>query len=320
MGTIDRGLQLRRVLAIDGQRYPAQSPLRLHLAMHKVFEAATTVGDRHYPPKEKVKEGKTCVFLEPVKKTISAVLFHAYVYTAGLTPDQVVRDFDALQADIQATPIKSADEEPVEVVHRVACLVLGDALVIENARVYGSIPLVLSTMRDLIRRHHDKTFPALKVVDIPSRDFLALVAQHEGIKKISARVNFEFTPEPKSFGGRLDKLFEKAGVTRYKQISATVEAADNEPIDPEDALRLVQESEGATGLSAITVTFNDKVTMSGLDEYRERKVVSIQEVRPGVPAQTEIETEMVQYLKDLATPQDGFLRIIDEEGVFLTQP
>lgn len=317
MGTIFRSLLFKKLVAIDGERYPAIAPLEVHKHLRKALQAAKTVGDRHCPVVANVKPGKTCVFLEPSKKAGDSLLFHAFIYTSGKTPDQVVQDFAAPSADITAEQIKTEDGDPIEIVDRVACLVYGESLVIENARVYGSLPTILGAIRDLIRRHAAPSFPRLIAEDVPGRDFKTLAKIHRGVKSVTARVKGDFNPEPKSFGATLESMFNKAGVNKYKQITASIEAEKNGELDVDTVLNWVDESEGGTGLSGISVTFNDKTGLADLDRYREKIQVEIQEVRPGVPAVTEIETEMLKYLNELANGPDVKARLIDSKGVFL---
>lgn len=87
MATIDRALQLKRMVAKDGLRYPKINPLKVHTYMKAALAAAHTVGDRHFPKKENVTPGKRCIFIEPSGKAGDSCLFHVYAYTAGLTPD-----------------------------------------------------------------------------------------------------------------------------------------------------------------------------------------------------------------------------------------
>lgn len=317
MKTMQRAVQLKKIVPIDGDRYPAIQPLNMHLAMKEVFEKAGTVGSRHHPERLKVSAGKRCVFFEPVAKVGVSVLFHAYIYVAGRTPDQVVQDFDAPAAAISADPILTEDGDVVELVERVACLVYGEAFVIENARVYGSAPIVLAAMRELIRRHVNPKFPNLRLEDAPNRGFKKLAKVHGGVKKVVARLNKDFTPEPESFGQALETLFTDTNVGPFKQVSATVEADSGKQLDPDEVLRLIDESEGSTGLSGISVTFNSGTTLSDLDDYRERHILDVQEIRPGVPAVNEIETGMVQYLRSLAQADDEDARVIDKQGKFI---
>ena len=317
MGTILRSFQLKKLVAIDGERFPAIAPLEVHKHLRKALEAAKTVGDRHCPAVADVKPGKTCVFLEPSKKAGDSLLFHAFIYSAGKTPDQVVQDFAATSADIKAEQIKSEDGDPVEIVDRVACLVYGESLIIENARVYGSLHIILTAIRQLIRRHAVPSYPRLTAEDVPARDFRTLAKLHRGVKSVTARVKGDFVPQPASFGATLESMFSNAGVNKYKQITASIEAEKNGELDVDTVLEWVDESEGRTGLSGISVTFNDKTGLADLDSYREKIQVQIQEVRPGVPAVTEIETEMLKYLNDLATAPDVKARLIDSKGVFL---
>lgn len=318
MPIMNRALLLRRLKARDGARYPAIDDLQLHVAMRRVFEVATTVGGRHFPRRENVREGKRCVFLEPVNRTGEAVLFHAYIYTAGHTPDQVVRDFDAAHAEISAEAIHNADDQPVEVVHRMTCAVLGDALVAENARIYGGMQLVVGALRDLIRRHQNPIFPALNIDIIPTREFIALAREHGGVESFTARVSADFTPEQDTLGHELAEMFRKRNLDRSKRISATIDAESGQELDPEEVLKLIDESEGGTGLSGVSVKFTDGTTMSDLDTYKERHVVEVQEVRSGVPAANEIVDAIVGYLRDLSRARDGnFQRIITPEGRFV---
>ena len=70
-----------------------------------------------------------------------------------------MQDFNAESADIKAEQIKSEDGDPIEIVDRVACLVYGESLIIENARVYGALHIILTAIRQLIRRHAVKNYP-----------------------------------------------------------------------------------------------------------------------------------------------------------------
>ncbi len=317
MATIFRSLLFKKLVAVDGERYPAIAPLEVHKHLRKALEAAKTVGDRHCPLVEKVKPGKPCVFFEPSKKAGDSLLFHAFIYTAGKTPDQIVQDFGAESAEISAEPIKTEDGDLVEIVERVACLVYGESLVIENARVYGSLNIVLTAIRELIRRHAVPNYPRILAEDVPGRDFKTLAKLHRGVKSVTARVRGDFNPEPDSFGATLESIFTKAGADKFKQITASIEAEKNGELDVDTVLEWVDESEGGTGLSGISVTFNDKTGLADLDKYREKIQVEVQEVRPGVPAVTEIETEMLKYLNELATAADPKARLIDSKGVFL---
>ncbi|MFD1069940.1 hypothetical protein ACFQ2D_08345 [Luteimonas composti] len=319
MAVVARTLLCKKVVCVDQARFPALHPLDLHVALKALFSKASTVRDRHYPVVQKVKPGKACVFLEPTKKDGKSVLFHAYIYTAGRTPDQVVQDFDAASATVTADPIKNPDGEIVEIVERVACLVYGECLIIENARVYGALPIILAAIRDLVRRHVNGKFPRLQAEDVPGRDFKTLAKVHKGVRRVVARVNGDFTPEPNSVGALLESMFDQAGAKnqKFKQISASIEAPSNDELDPDMVLNWVDESEGATGLSGISVVFNDKTSLAELDKYREKIQIEVQEVGPGKPAVTEIETSMVQYVNALAFDADASARLIDANGYFL---
>ena len=320
MAVTTRTLLCKRVVSVDQTRFPAINPLELHVALKAAFAKGLTVRDRHHPAVEKVKAGKTCVFLEPTKKDGQSVLFHAYIYTSGRTPDQIVQDFDAKEANVTADPITNPDGEIVEIVERVACLVYGECLIIENARVYGALPVILTAMREIIRRHVNAKYPRLVAEDVPGRDFKTLAKVHKGVRRVIARVNGDFTPEPNSVGALLETMFQGAGADKYKQISATIEAPTNDELDPDMVLRWVDESEGATGLSGISVVFNDKTSLADLDKYREKIQVEVQEIGAGKPAVTEIETAMVQYVNELAFDQDAAARLINPQGYFFKKP
>lgn len=314
---MERALQLKRMVAIDGQRYPRINPLNVHAVMKTALAAAHTVGDRHFPKKENVTAGKRCIFIEPSEKTDgNSCLFHVYAYTAGLTPDQVVADFDAEKADITADPIIQHGEK-VEVVERFACLVYGDALIMENARVYGASNLAIRAIRDLIRRHANSKYPNLYLEDAPTKDFKRLAAEHGGVSSVTARLNSGFVPEPNSFGKALESLFESKKLNKYKQVSASIQAEDNDELDPDDVLEILDESEGSTGLSSVSVAFRDGTTLSDLVTYRERHRLNVQVVSAGKPAVSEIESGMVDYLKSLVMPDDDAIRVIDADGKFV---
>jgi hypothetical protein len=316
IGYMERALKLKKLVAVDQARFPAIAPLDIHKAMASAFDKAPTVGDRHFPEQARVKPGTRCVFLERVEKKGKSVQFHVYTYTHGLTPDQVVPDFTAAKADIKVVPIKRGGKQ-VEVVHRFACLVLGDAIVIEDARVYGAANLAVMAIRDLIRRHVNSKFPRLILEDAPSGSFKKMVKAHGGVVELTARLNFDFVPEKKSFGFALEQVVTRQNINKFKQLSANIKGSIAEPLDPDSVLKIVEESEDSSGLSGVSVVFGDGTSLSDLKNYRERHYITVQEVAPGRPAVTEIESGMVDYLKALITPSGQNIRIIDDSGIFV---
>jgi hypothetical protein len=314
MALIRRTLLLKKVAQIEGQRYPKVPRVDLHLQMREVFTKANTVWDRHYPRRDKIKPGQRCVFFEQVNRKGTAVLFHAYSYIAGLTPDQAV--LDDLVAKITDDPILDQDGSPKEIVERFAVLVFGEAVVLESARVSGSAPLAIHAIRDLIRRHVAPKFPNLALEDAPSLGFKQMAQLHGGVKEVTARLHSGFVTEPNTFGRSLESFLAPKNFGALKRVTTTVEALDGQELDVNQVEALVNESEDGTGLSGITVTFVDGVSLGDLEKYREKISVEVQQVRAGVPAVTEIETEMVQYMTHLITPTQNNFQLIDNTGQF----
>jgi len=281
--------------------------------MAAVFEASHSVWDRHYPSKAKVKPGNRCVFFKKVNRQGSAVLFHAYSYVAGHTPDQVV--LEEIEEQLSADPIVTAEGVHKEIVERFAVIVLGEVLIIESARVSGSGLLAIRAMRDMIKRHALAKCPPLILEDAPTLDFKRMAAIHRGVASFTARLHSGFVTEPNTFGSAMETIIADKGFGNAK-VSATVEAPENDELDVDKVEAMLQESEAGTGLSGITIHFKDKTSLGDLQKYREKSPISVQQVRPGVPAITEIETEMVQYLNTLATPGDDNFQLITANGRF----
>ena len=281
--------------------------------MAAVFDACQTVWDRHYPSREKVKPGKRCVFFRRVNRQGNAVLFHAYSYIAGLTPDQVV--FDDLVEQLTAEPILTEAGDAVEIVERFAVIVIGEVILIETAQVPGSGPLAVHAMRDLIRRHHMARHPNLRLEDAPTLDFKRMTKIHGGIKSVVTRLQSGFNAEPNTYGDALETFIAARGFNNAK-ISTTIEAAGEGELDVDTVEALLQESETGVGLSGITITFKDNSSLTDLNTYREKSRITVQAVRPGVPAVLEIETGMVEYLRSLVTSDDDNFQLITADGRF----
>lgn len=311
--TINRTLLLKRVVQVATDRYPALPSLALHTAMAGVFDACETVWDRHYPRRDKIRPGKRCVFFKRVNRQGTAVLFHAYSYVAGLTPDQAV--LDDLEESITADPIVTDDGDLVEIVERFAVIVIGEVMIIESARVSGSGPLAVHAMRDMIRRHYLAKHPNLRLEDAPTVAFKRMADLHGGVKSVTARLHSGFNAEPNTFGEALESLIEGKGFNNSK-ISTTIEAPGNGELDADTVEAMLEESEAGTGLSSITIKFRDDTSLGDLSKYREKSPIAVQEVRPGVPAVTEIETEIVNYLRSLAQADDGGFQLITSNGMF----
>lgn len=314
MAKIKRTLLLKRVIQAPSDRYPAIPSLSLHTMMDGVFKASGSVWDRHYPRKDLVKQGRRCIFFERVNRDGGkAVLFHAYSYMSGHTPDQVV--FDDLKAQISADPIKNAAGVQKEIVERFAVIVVGETMIIESARVSGSGPLAVHAMRDMIRRHVSSKHPNLKLEDAPSLTFKKMAQLHNGVESVTARLQSGFAAQPNTLGDALETVLANRGFENAK-LATTIEAPPNETLDVDKVEALLDESETGLGLSGITVRFRSGAALTDLASYREKLPIEVQQVRTGVPAITEIETEIVQYLTHLATPNADNFHLIDANGMF----
>ncbi|BDU17509.1 hypothetical protein [Lysobacter auxotrophicus] len=313
MPTINRTLLLKRVVQVDGIRFPAIEALALHESMDRVFEAANSVWDRHYPKREQATPGRRCVFFERVERRGTAVLFNAYAYLARHTPDQAV--IDDVRARVSADPIVDEHGTHKEIVERFAIIVLGETMIIESARVSGSAHLALAAMRDLIRRHDAPRHPNMKLEDAPSLDFQRMARLHRGVASVTARLHVGFTAEPNTFGDAMEAIVARKGFERAK-VTTTIEASENDQLDPTRVEEMLDESESGTGLSGITIRFRDGASLGELSSYREKLPIQVQQVRPGVPVVTEIETAMVDYLRALATPDEDNFQLITQTGMF----
>lgn len=310
---IKRTLLLKRVVQRPSDRFPAIPNLVLHDSMNAVFAAATTVWDRHYPSRDKVAPGKRCVFFERVNRVGATVVFHAYSYIAGHTPDQVV--LDDLAATISAEPIVDEDGEHKEIVERFCILVYGEALVLESARVAGSSMLAIRAIRDLIKRHSIARCPALELEDAPSVGFQNLVAMKGGIDSVTARLHQGFNANPNTFGSALENLITRSGFPQAG-ISTTIQAPNGVELDATQVEEILDESETGIGLSGITVKFKDGTFLNEIASYREKTVIEVQQIRAGVPAIPEIETALVDYIRELVQPAPNGFRLLDGNGRF----
>lgn len=311
---IKRTLLLKRVVQAPSIRFPAIDAVVLHVSMARVFEAANSVWDRHYPSKDKVKPGRRCIFFERVPRPgATAVLFHAYSYIAGHTPDQVV--FDDIKAHVSSDPIVDEDGAHKEIVERFAVIVLGEVMIVESARVAGSANLALAAMRDMIKRHVAPRHPAMKLEDAPSLEFQRMAQLHGGVGSVTARLHEGFVADPNTFGSAMEAIVAGKGFDRSK-VTTTIEASDDDELDPIKVEEMLDESEQGTGLSGITIRFKSGATLGELSKYREKLPIEVQQVRPGVPVVTEIETEMVEYLRSLAKASEDNFQLITAAGVF----
>lgn len=310
---MNRTILLKRVVQRPSDRFPEIPELALHTAMATALTNAETVWDRHYPRRDKVAPGKRCVFFERVEREGIATVFHAYTYTAGHTPDQVV--FDELAARITADPIVDAQGDHKEIVERFCVLVFGHAMLIETAQVAGSSTLAIRAIRDLIKRHHLPRCPVLELQDAPAVAFQQLVQMKGGVESVTARLNIGFNAEPDTFGSALENLIAGKGFPHAK-ITATVQAPDNEELDVDEVESILSESENGIGLSGVTIKFNDGTFLNEIASYREKRSIEVQQVRAGVPAVLEIETGLIDYIRALVTAAPNGFRLLDDNGRF----
>lgn len=313
MATISRTLLLKRVVQAPSLKFPALPAITLHTWMATVFTASASVWDRHYPRRDKIKPGQRCIFFQRVPRNGNAVLFHAYSYIAGHTPDQVV--FDDIVEQVSADPILTPEGVHKEIVERFAVIVIGEVMILETARVTGSGPLAIRAMRDLVKRHAEPKCTPLELEDAPTLSFTQMAHIHQGVESVTARLQIGFATEPNTFGSAMETIVASKGFNGAK-VSTTIEAPPNGELDVAHVEEIFDESETGTGLSGVTVRFRDGTTIGDLNSYREKLPITVQQVRPGVPAVSEIETEIVQYLSLLATPNADNFHLITATGTF----
>lgn len=170
-------------------------------------------------------------------------------------------------------------------------------------------------MRDMIKRHVMPLHPKMKLEDAPSVAFQRMAQLHQGVVSVTARLGRGFVAEPNTFGSAMESIVSTKGFDKAK-VTTTIEANEDDELDPEKVEEMLDESELGTGLSGITIRFKDGVTLGELSKYREKLPVEVQQARPGLPVVTELETHMVDYLRSLAKPTDDNFQLITAAGVF----
>ena len=314
MANIYRSLHLKRVSAAITQsdRFDTPDDLALHTHMANALDGADNIWACHYPAKEK-SQGKRCVFFKKGISSGTACLFHAYIYHQGDVPDQA--RLDESDATITHDPIVDAHGNPLEIVERVAVLVLGNALIIEAGRAYGQLDMVLRGIRHLIRQTN-RRFPTLVPHDAPGLTFARLAALKGGVVQVTATLRADRTPEQNTMGSALESIIRpRLARTDLKQ-SLSVESPDDSPIDTAVVEGWMDEASGGVGFSSVTVKFRDGSTSTHeLGEYREKHLVDVPSARSGKPSIPELEMVMRNYLRQLCTPNDGY-QMLSTAGQF----
>lgn len=314
MAHIHRSFHLKRIVPLvtksDRFDYPADLSLHTHIAA--ALDDAGGIWARHYPARQKAA-GRRCVFFKKGVTTGTACLFHAYIYHQGDVPDQA--KLDDSDATITHDPIVDEEGNPLEIVERVAVLVLGNALIIEAGRTYGQLDMVLRGIRHVIRRTNPR-FPGLVPHDAPGLTFARLAALKGGVTSVTATLRADRAPENDTGGSALESIVRSTwGRSDLKQ-AMSVEAPDDAPLDAGIVEDWLEEASNGVGFSSVVVKFRDGSSSNHeLGEYREKHGVDVPAVRAGKPGIPELETVMRDYLRQLCTPHDGY-QLLTAAGQF----
>lgn len=304
---------LKRVVQKPSPRFAELPSVELDVWMKEVFEASDTVWDRHYPRREKVVDGRRCIFFKQVERKGKAVLFNAYFYVSGLTPDQI--SLDDLAETISAEKIVGEDGTHRDIAERFAVLVIGEVIIMEAGRIPGSGVLAIHAMRDMINRHTDAHVPVFVLEDAPTQTFKQMAKRHGGVDSVTARLAHDFVAEEETFGHAMETIVAEQGFSKFKVVT-TIESESDAGLDVDKVEAILDESEGQTGLSGVTVKFKDGRSLGDMDNYREKLSITVNTTRPGVPNVNEIEAAIVKYLKALIKPDDENYQLIDGSGQF----
>ncbi|WP_146092716.1 hypothetical protein [Xanthomonas arboricola] len=312
MAKVNRTLLLKRVEQRASERFPELDKIELHTWMSEVFKKSETVWDRHYPAKEKVQEGRRCIFFKQVERKGKAILFNAYSYISGLTPDQIT--LDELAEKITAEKILDSDGNSKEIAERFAIIVVGEVMIMEAGRVPNSGPLAITAMREMMKRHTTLKIPRLVLSDAPTLSFKQMAAKHGGVDSVTARLARDFVAEPDTFGDAMETIVTGRGFENVK-VTTTIESADG-VLDVDKVEQMLDESIDGTGLSGITVRFKDGRSLGDMEDYREKTPIEVNSTRPGIPNVNEVEAALVNYLTSLVKPDADNFHLIDSDGMF----
>lgn len=314
MAKVVRSFHLKRLapLITQSDRFDAPADLALHTHMTTALNAEGGIWARHYPAREK-SAGRRCVFFKKGITVGGACMFHAYIYHQGDVPDQA--KLDDIDATITHDPILDEAGNPLEIVERVGVLVLGNALIIEAGRTYGQLDMVLRGIRHVLRQAN-RRFPSLVPHDAPGLTFARLAALKGGVKRVSASLRADRTPENDTGGSALESIVRRAWNRTDLKQGMSVEAPDDAPLDPGVVGDWLEEASDGVGFSSVTVEFRDGSTSTHeLGEYREKQQVELPAVRAGKPGIPELETAMREYLQLLCTPHNGY-QLLTAAGQF----
>lgn len=297
---VDRTLLVKAVGYKVGHRKEWTSP-RIEDALREALSKAPTIAERHYPPKDARASGIHCIFINEHKDLKGGgLLFEICTYVHGHVPEGIEPDLSKKKAKVEAVNVRGGDGNPRELVHVYRCLAFGEILLVEFIKGGGGAGALSALLTELLRRHLERTHPALDLADIGSSDLRRLIQERGGVSSITARVvDTSKHVEGSRFAGLLSKAKGWVPGARKCAITWDNESGD---LDEDASVSLVEEADHEW-LAGVTLKFKRGGSVSDLTKYRERKAVKVQADSFGRPAVSEIETALLEYLGELRDPK-----------------
>lgn len=293
------------------------SPPKIEDEIKKIMDGAITIGERHYPDPNNIKDGVTCAILFDSKTLEKGTLFTICSYTKGLAPEAVAPDMESTKLTLQPINLQTPEGKKTELAFSYRCLAFGQIILIESVQGAGGITLLCKLLTFLLKKYSDGPYSSVELYDIASTELRDLIQQKGGVKKITASLVHDIEKDYSNYASQLSEI--RNNVKGTNKFICTWEAEETKVLDEEATISLFDEAESEF-LDSIMIKFKDNSTITGLHKYKEKRHVQIQLTPEGKVATSEIETELKRYLKELRDPRnkslittEGFLKNVKKK-------
>lgn len=313
-----------RILIVKAIEYSARpgkddnwQPPRIEDELRLIASKTQNVSERHYPKDlDVIKDGSRCIFINEIKDLEElGVALTVCSYVKGHAPETFSPKLDEPSVDVEVLKLTDASGSQKELAYSYRVLAFGQIIIVENVMGSGGIGMLERLLRSLLRKAYAKRRPLLSFSDVESRDLRELIKSKNGIKQIRATMLHSAPANASRFARPLSDVHQAVNGTNRCVISW--EASDEDEIDINDGIELLDDP----AVNSVSVQFNSGGGFKSLDEYRERKPVRIQVTPEGRIAATEVETQLLAYLRELRDPDhqgpitpEGILRTMKPIG------
>jgi len=310
---VARNVHLKRIFFRLG-RSEGLKPASLDDLIKKIFAKALTVEQRHFPQPAMIKPHDSCCFLNRiVSGTRPGVIFEVCGYQSGNDPEQILPDLSATELNVESSPILDrATGERKQSVVSFRCLVLGEAMLIENVQGRGGNIVFERMLHRCLKAHVDTRYPRPHFSDVATEKLPAMIKRGGGVDELVMDLAHAQPHKNYPFAHRMNS---QRNIIKGTDFLRVTHKSKKGVLDEEDVISAFSEQNNDEGPDKVVIRLKDGTTIDDLSKLKHRRLITVSGTDGGAPNVSELVQGMYDYMDDLQKVVSDS-RVLNVNGYF----